>query len=393
MFKFKPYTTLVSLMAIYMFTTLTYTLWPVNSPNKIIGFLVFFNVLCVYCMHLTKKKIVILLISMSVVVWSFINTINMFSYISDGIYFLIAILLLMEIDNEFSKKQLISALNDSEKIIKILVIVCDIILCIGFFDAKCYDSSQWDGSYFIGYTNSSHTVASGACLLLIFTLYVIRNKKKTGAFIYFIPSIIAILQSGARTFLIPIVIVCFFFYVYHIKKISIKLIVFPLALVSSMYIFLNSSMVEKFVFSVNNQYTDMNFLGKLTNGRTAFWWVDLLEFSKYNIVQKLLGNGFHFVYMVNKEFFNLAIWAHNDFINCLLSVGFIGTLVYIYTLFCVGKKIIKMPKKHVMIKLLLLLYMLLPAVLNGFYTYQHYFYSFIILVILYEKYYCEMRGK
>ena len=330
---------------------------------------------------------------MSVVVWSFINTINMFSYISDGIYFLIAILLLMEIDNEFSKKQLISALNDSEKIIKILVIVCDIILCIGFFDAKCYDSSQWDGSYFIGYTNSSHTVASGACLLLIFTLYVIRNKKKTGAFIYFIPSIIAILQSGARTFLIPIVIVCFFFYVYHIKKISIKLIVFPLALVSSMYIFLNSSMVEKFVFSVNNQYTDMNFLGKLTNGRTAFWLVDLLEFSKYNIVQKLLGNGFHFVYMVNKEFFNLAIWAHNDFINCLLSVGFIGTLVYIYTLFCVGKKIIKMPKKHVMIKLLLLLYMLLPAVLNGFYTYQHYFYSFIILVILYEKYYCEMRGK
>lgn len=391
MFKIRPYSTLVSLMAIYMFTTLTYTLWPVSSPNKIIGFLIFFNALCIYCMNLTKKKVMILLISMSVVSWALINTNNLFSYISDGIYFLIAILLLTEIDNEFSKNQLMSGLNNSEKIIKVLVFLCNIILCVGFFDAKCYDSSQWDGSYFIGYTNSSHTMASGACLLLIFTLYAIRNKKKIGAFIYFVPSIIAILQSGARTFLIPIVIVCLFFYVYHIRKFSIKLLVLPLAMICAAYIFLNSSMIEKFTFSVNNQYTDMNFLGKLTNGRTAFWVVDLLEFSKYNIFQKLLGNGFHFVYQVNKEYFNLAIWAHNDFINCLLSVGLVGTLVYIYTLICVGKKIIKMPKKHIVIKLLLLLYMLLPALLNGFYTYQHYFYSFIILVILYEKYYCGMR--
>ena len=391
MFKIRPYSTLVSLMAIYMFTTLTYTLWPVSSPNKIIGFLIFFNALYIYCMNLTKKKVMILLISMSVVSWALINTNNLFSYISDGIYFLIAILLLTEIDNEFSKNQLMSALNNSEKIIKALVFLCNIILCVGFFDAKCYDSSQWDGSYFIGYTNSSHTMASGACLLLIFTLYAIRNKKKIGAFIYFVPSIIAILQSGARTFLIPIVIVCLFFYVYHIRKFSIKLLVLPLAMICATYIFLNSSMIEKFTFSVNNQYTDMNFLGKLTNGRTAFWVVDLLEFSKYNIFQKLLGNGFHFVYQVNKEYFNLAIWAHNDFINCLLSVGLVGTLIYIYTLICVGKKIIKMPKNHIVIKLLLLLYMLLPALLNGFYTYQHYFYSFIILVILYEKYYCGMR--
>ena len=103
MLKFRPYSTLVCLMAIYMFTTLTYTLWPVSSPNKILGFLVFFNVLCIFCMHITKKKIIILVISIGVMGWAFINTVNVFSYISDGIYFLISILLLVEIDSELSQ--------------------------------------------------------------------------------------------------------------------------------------------------------------------------------------------------------------------------------------------------------------------------------------------------
>ena len=222
MFKIKPYNTLVCLMAIYMFTTLTYTLWPVTAPNKIIGFLIFFNIVWIYCQHLTKKKTIILLMTSFVVGLSFVNTPNPFRYLSDAIYLLISILFLTEIDIDFSKNKLLCALEQSEKLIKWSVILCDLVLCMGFFDARCYDSSQWDGSYFIGYTNASHTMASGACLLLVFTLYLIRNKENIMSFIYFVPSIIAILKSGARTFLIPIVIVCFFFYAYHIKHFSIS---------------------------------------------------------------------------------------------------------------------------------------------------------------------------
>ena len=104
MFKIKPYNTLVCLMAIYMFTTLTYTLWPVSSPNKIIGFLIFFNVVWIYCKHLTKNKVFILFIATFVVGWSFINTANPFGYMSDAIYLLISILLLKEVDSDFSKR-------------------------------------------------------------------------------------------------------------------------------------------------------------------------------------------------------------------------------------------------------------------------------------------------
>lgn len=391
MLKIKPYNTLVCLIAIYMFTTLTYTLWPISSPNKIMGFLIFFNVIWIYCKHLTKRKFVILFFSILIVSFSFVHSQNPFKYISDAIYLLISILLLMEINNEYSKNKLLMALGQSEKFIKWIVILCSLILCIGFLDFKCYDSSQWDGSYFIGYTNASHTLASGASLLLIFTLYVTRNKKNIMSFLYFVPSIIAILKSGARTFLIPIIIVCFFFYVYHIKKVSVKLLILPFTVICAAYVFLNSSMIEKFSFSINNQYTNMDLLGRLTNGRTAFWVVDLLAFGKFNLIQKLLGSGFQYVYLINEKNFNLAIWAHNDFINCLLSVGIIGTCIYVYILFITGKRIIKTSRRNYFIKTLLISYMLLPALLNGFYAYQHYFYSFIILIVLYEKYYSKTR--
>lgn len=391
MLKLNPYNSLIILISTYMLTTLTYTLWPISSPNRIIGFLIFFNVLLIYCMRLTKKKCFILFLLLVVVCWSLINTERVFEFATDAVYLLISILLLIELNFYHSKQKILCALNSSERFIKYLVIICDIILCIGFFDARCYDSSQWDGVYFIGYTNASHTLASGACLLLVLSLFIIRNKRNIWAFIYFVPAISAILRSGARTFLIPILIVCIFFYTYNIRKISIKLIILPIAIVLAFYIFINSSMIEKFSFSVNNQYTNMDFLGKLTNGRTSFWLVDLMAYHNYNIIQKLLGNGFHYVYLVNEEFFNLSIWAHNDYINCLLSVGLVGTFLYIYSLYLIAKKIIKIQENAIFVKILLLLYVILPSFLNGFYTYQHYFYSFIILIILYEGYFCNVR--
>lgn len=389
MLKINIYKTLVYLLIIYMFSTLTYTLWIISSPNKAIGFLIFCNVIWIYCKRMTIKKIIILLYSLSPVVWSVFQSSNIFSYMADGIYLIITILLLMELRSKCFINKILSALEESQNFIKNMVILCNFILCVGFFDFKCYDSSQWDGTYYIGYTNASHTLAAGACLLLVFSLYVIRNKKDIKSFIIFIPSIVAILKSGARTFLIPVVVVCLIFYVYHIRKKSLKLLILPIVLTGSSYIFLNSSMVKKFAFSINNQFTDMNFMGRFTNGRTEFWIIDLLAFSEYNFFQKMLGNGFDYVYMVNKENFNLAIWAHNDIINSLLSAGLIGTCMYIYVIFMICKNILKSRNNNIFIKILLVVYIIIPALLNGFYTYQHYVYSFFILVILYEKYYTK----
>lgn len=389
----KLYKTLVCLIAVYMLTTLTYTLWPISSPNRIIGFLIFFNVLLIYCRSLTRKKALLLVASCGIVAISLFGSSDNFSYISDGIYLLIAILLLMELTEDYFGERIAKALDQSYPFVKIIVILCDLVLCVGFFDPRCYDSSQWDGVYYIGYTNASHTMAAGVCLLLIFSLYLIKGKKDVKLFIYFVPSIVAILRSGARIYLIPVIVVCLIFYKFHIRNYSAKIFLFPIVVVCAVYFFLNSSMVEKFTFSANNQYTDMNFLGRFSNGRTDFWIVDLLAFGSYSILQKLFGNGFGYVYAVNKQYFDLSIWAHNDFINCLLSVGLIGTFLYLYVFIRVCRKIVIRSKKNFLVKLLFLMYIVLPALLNGFYTYQHYFYSFLILFILYEKYYAKFMSK
>lgn len=386
MSKINPYKTLVYLLVIYMFTTLTYTLWIVSSPNKIIGFLIFCNVFWLYCKHITTKKVIILLFSLTPIGWSLLFSNNILNYLSDGIYLLVTIFLIVELNNNYFLNAMFLALNQLEKFVKRAIFLCDFVLIAGFFDSRCYNSSQWDGTYYIGYTNASHTMAAGACLLLIFSLCIIKNKKNLMDFIIFLPSIVAILKSGARTFLIPVIVVCCFFYIYHIKKKSVKLSILPIAIGGSIYVFLNSSMIKKFAFSINNQFTDMNFLGRFTNGRTVFWITDLLAFFKYDIIQKLFGNGFDYVYMINKENFNLAIWAHNDIINSLLSAGIIGTGVYIYVVSIICIDIIK-NGNNFLIKFLLLIYIIVPALLNGFYAYQHYVYSFFILIILYKKYY------
>lgn len=383
------YKTLIYLLTMYMFTTLTYTLWSqiTKSPNKIIGLLIFCNILIIYFNNITLKKIMIFFLTFSVVMIAILQTSNKNSYISDGIYFIITIFLLTELNNKYFIKKLLSSLRQSQTFIRFVIILCNIFLCIGFFDIKCYNSSLWEGSYYIGYTNASHTMASGVCLLLSFSLYIIRDKKNIRTFILLIPGIIAILKSGARTFLIPLMVICYFFYIYNIKKSLLKIILLPLALFIISYILLQSSMIDKILFSINNKVGNMGFMGRFTNGRTVFWLVDLLAFQDYNFIQKLLGNGLDFVYILNKKFFNLAIWAHNDIINCLLSFGIIGTCIYIYTIFIICKNILRYQKNNIFIKISLLIYIIIPALLNGFYPYQHYFYSFFVLFILY-KHYC-----
>ena len=56
MFKIDRYKSLVHLILLYTVTTLSYTLWPIDAPNKVVGILIFLNVLWVYCDQLNVKN-------------------------------------------------------------------------------------------------------------------------------------------------------------------------------------------------------------------------------------------------------------------------------------------------------------------------------------------------
>ena len=76
----------------------------------------------------------------------------------------------------------------------------------------------------------------------------------------------------------------------------------------------------------------------------------------------------------------MEIWAHNDFINLLISVGLIGFMIYVIALW----KMFSNLRYSLKIKeyILIVSYVAIPALLNGFYTYAHYMFSFYIFMLI-----------
>ena len=91
------------------------------------------------------------------------------------------------------------------------------------------------------------------------------------------------------------------------------------------------------------------------------------------------------MYEVNSSLYGLRIWAHNDFIDILLSVGLFGFFLYILA---IGKSIVQMKRQSgsFFVVFLLAIYLLGPAFLNGFFVSQHLVYSYLLLsVVIHDK--------
>ena len=380
--KINKYGLLTSLMVIFTFTTLSYTLWPISSPNRIVGMLIFVAMLIIFLNKLDRKKAILLLICFMMTVWTVLNATQLSRNLTDAIYWVITILMLYDLSDSTFRDKINRELYKSKPIIKLVILICNALLCVGFFDPRCYDTERWVDRYYIGYTNAAHTLCAGVCLLLVLTLIILRYEKPSiFKFIYFLPGILAIMQSGARIYLIPLIVICCVFYLKYIGSISLKIVLIPVVFIVAIYVFLNSGMFNKFIFVNDNQYISSDAIAQLTSGRTEFWGIDILAFFQLSPIYKLMGIGFDYVYQINKQLYGLEIWAHNDIIDCLLSVGILGTIVYMIPVVSVIKSMFK-EIRGVVVPGLLLLYIIAPMLLNGFFGYQHFLYSYVLLTVL-----------
>jgi O-antigen ligase len=132
--------------------------------------------------------------------------------------------------------------------------------------------------------------------------------------------------------------------------------------------------------SATNQYSSLNPVEAFTNGRTAFWAIDLQAYLQGNLFYKIFGHGFDYIYYINQTRYGLRIWAHNDFINVLLCNGILGIITYFYSYICIFREAWKNLKK--LDAILLSLFLVIIALINGLFVYQHYLYSFIIIYVL-----------
>ena len=143
-------------------------------------------------------------------------------------------------------------------------------------------------------------------------------------------------------------------------------------------------MFEKFTTMAQHGIVAHSSLDNITSGRTIFWKEDINSYLEGNIIQIIFGKTFNNVYEVNLLTVGTDIWAHNDFIFILNGAGLFGLFIYLAELFRLSKKVIRTNKKK-RDMLFLIIYVFIPAFINGFLNYPHFVYSFIILYLLLKK--------
>lgn len=365
-------------ISMFSFFTITQNLYPISINRVLVAFLAI--TLCIRNKYrkLTMRVVLYMLI---LLIYTCGVSKDISLNIKDYIYYFVAVLMLLEFGNNNAIMELKKAYLKKESIIDKITFLNFVIILIELVMPMCY-STQWGERYFCGLTDTAHTMAAGLCLNLTFMLlYFEKIKFKLTNLIILGIYLIAIFSTGARIFLIPCAILI---YNYVSKKIGNKLVkrvFYGFAIIMFIVAFLKTGMYDKFMYAINDPYgNSSSFLESFTSGRSVFWLVDLKDYFESNFLQQVFGHGFDYIYRLNLSKVGMEIWAHNDFINLLISVGLIGFMIYVIALW----KMFSNLRYSLKIKeyILIVSYVAIPALLNGFYTYAHYMFSFYIFMLI-----------
>ena len=311
---------------------------------------------------ITIPKVIVLSITGVLYVFSIIFTNWKLQQINDLFYFgfwILYFMYMVENNDEF-----IEVLEKNMPAIIGVTIFWNLLVFISLFFPNSF-ILKGSTYYFQSFSNGFHRFASTSIFILIMNLIIIQKKTKKRYWLLFLIPYITTFLTGARIYL-ALVILIGLSVIYCMTNTKIKLIVFSIIFlfVSAGLVFI-TPMGQKFITSKNIEIKEENYATKqekqegviskeseqqiainsITSGRTLFWKADIKGYLVLNPLKKLVGNGYNYVYDINEKAIHDRIWAHNDFINPLLSNGLIGLILYLYVfikycyIFCKTKKI------------------------------------------------------
>lgn len=299
--------------------------------------------------------------------------------LDDMMYWSITILLLLLLSQSQFRYELAESIKQYRLLIRGIVIAMTFMVGILIISPNAYRVVWGEGEYLVGFCDSPHTLASTLCLLAVFA-FSSCSRLKVLSFVVLFVGFYAVMQTGARIFLVGYLIIFFL----HIQQIRLSTTTKKLVVIIScgllVLIALRSNVIDKFDYLSNfdNPQYLKNTLDAFTSGRTIFWEIDLQAFFAGQPIQLIIGNGFDFVYALNKAEYGMSIWAHNDVITVLLGAGFLGLAVYCVVLIrCFSS--IKEGLPSCMDFAFCFAYFIVPFFFNGLFLYAHYIFSFVIL--------------
>ena len=349
-----------SLIFIFPITTILQGLSGFQSVNLIVTGLLFLLIV----LRINRVKLIhVLFFILTIVnyVIAYISTKGFPYRINDLFYFPFWCLFLYYASIHRDKLAYLFA--NSKRFNSAILLIWNGIVFVSFFSANSYTHHWGEGTYFKSFSNGEHRFASTAILITVLALYMLLKYKKKKYLLYLAIPTISILMTGARTYLIVLVGALFIFLYERIdNKFYLYLSVILFGIIAYFLILLTPMGAKMQFVSTNAHSTDV--LNALTSNRVSFWTLQILSFSKEGWLKQIFGAGFNFVYDVSN------LWAHNDFINILLSFGIVGVVEYLFFYFFLYRTYKELYRMNSMEAFVFIMMWFFNAMLNMVYTYM-----------------------
>ena len=266
----------------------------------------------------------------------------------------------------------------------IINLIVNMIMLVSNYGYSSTYSESWGIRAFQGIYSDPHQCAYRTCGMLLvctFLIDIIENKNKKYIFGCSMMFLILILMSGARVpavlaVVIEILIIKKFKFKLIKKQLSMKQIltvviaissILTILSVTSMAILKNTGFWKK----MQNSMESSNF----DNGRSHLQKVDLEYFNNLDVKNKIFGAGSEKTYLIHMKYFNMKIWAHNDFTQIMIGMGLIVLFLYCFQIL----KLRKITFDDKILKILFILSVIFVAWKNGLYIHPRFTFSIIFL--------------
>lgn len=328
------YRLFLNIMIINSFISLTNRFYPTSLPlGKIIGFVQIIMIMIIYLKTLKRADLFFLLY---LVIFDFMAILMLYEPsidIENIIFFTSTCALLWKFSEPQVRLKLKIEVNLMQKNLYRAATFLLFIGTIGLIFDGCWKMVNGQKVYF-AFCESGHKLSGNMCFVaMLYLLYFLDKKFKIVHLIYFLLPFFIISLTGSRTYLVSYLVVLIVLYIKKLRNYNLKLLLMPILLCMLVYFLFNSTIINRFFLMGANQYISDNFWEATSSGRLIWWKIDIKTFLEFDLINKLFGKGFSFLYNLNLMLYGLKISAHNDFITLLVSLGLFGLSGYSIILF------------------------------------------------------------
>ena len=350
---------------IFYKTILLFPIFTVLTDNGIINKCLF-TVLMASYLYLSisggirKKSFISIFIALVLMIWSMFQTeynnlnINMLFYYPFFILYTVFV-----ID---SKDSITDWLIKHKRFIDRILIIWTLIVGISIFIPSCYKVKEAGELYFGSFAGTIFRLGPSAFFIQSLALVGMSFYANKKYIFYMIVPMYCFLMGSSRTYFV--IGTCLFVIAWYWFGVSKKVFLcttIPLGCLAA-WLVMKSALGAKILYTLDpNQYGDFWF--RITSSRSVFWAKDIYAWKQQSFLNKIFGCGLDFTNRI------AGIWAHNDFIELICSVGIIGLVLYLISFYKMFRKYMTKKTMPLIVISMVIIAWLFNAFFNMHYTY------------------------